>query len=82
MFTNCFTNCLLFLFPGDRGSSVGEMPTGPMIFQGLAGRVWAAALRQGPTLKKALCRTCLVVGWRTNKVHQTRVTQSHVIPYT
>ena len=41
--------------------------TGPKVFLDLAGRVWAAALRPDPLLKKALCRTCPVVGRRINK---------------
>ena len=52
---------LIFLFP------IGGMPTGPKVFLDLAGRVWAAVLRPDP-LKNALCRTCPVVGRRTDKV--------------
>ena len=61
-------NCLLFLFPGVWGTAFGGMPTGPKVFLDLAGRVLGAALRLDPLFKKPLCRTCLVVGRRTNKV--------------
>ena len=57
------------LFPGVCGAPIGGMPTGSKVFLDLAGHMWAAALRLEPTLKKALCRTCLLVGRRINKVH-------------
>ena len=42
------------------------------VAKGILGFCWmhvGCGPASGPTLKKALCHTCLVVGWRINKAH-------------
>ena len=62
----CFTNCLLFYFLASEWPPLGVCRRGRRYFCILSD---ACGLRTH-FLKKVLCRTCPVVGWRTNKVLQ------------
>ena len=49
-----FIQLFAVLFPGVCGAPIGGVPSEPKVFLDLAGRVWVAALRLDPLLKR-LC---------------------------
>ena len=64
---NCFANCLLFVSWPLRRPNWGSADGAEGIFGFCQTRVGFGPTF-GPTLKKALCRTCLVVGRRIHKI--------------
>ena len=61
---------MLFLFLASEATPLRECRRGWRYFWILPD-VCGCGFTSGPTLKKALCYICLVVGRRTNKVHQS-----------